>query len=191
MSYQIKNKLILNQKEFVILKTTQEGLIEPLDFGIEAKYLASILMSGYLTSYRIDSDKNFILDNFNVNVNMNDDIKLINGISPHISSKTDVKSGTTYRQYRNINLFVNYSGGILIGDEIINDLKVRYRLYGAEYEEVYELNIEKGKVVSVKNLSEKIKQHKLKFKNGDWDIDTQSTEFDDEIEKWIFKDIQF
>ncbi|MCK8482304.1 hypothetical protein [Psychroserpens algicola] len=191
MSHQIKNKLLLNQKEFGILKTTQEGLIEPPDFGIKAKYLASILMRGYSTSYKIDSDSNFILNNFEVNVNMNDDIKLINGIPPHISSKTNVESGTTYREYRNLNLFVNYSGDILIGNGIINDLNTRYRLYGAEYEEVFELNIKKGKVVSVKNLSEKTKRHKLKFKNGDWDIDTQSIEFDNEIVKWLFKDIQF
>ncbi|MDH7913218.1 hypothetical protein [Winogradskyella sp. SYSU M77433] len=191
MSNQIKNKLILNQKEFDILKATQEGLIEPKDFGIKSKYRASILMRGYLTSYKIDSNSNFILNNFRVNVNMNDDMKIINGVSPHISSKTDLESRTTYREYRNLNLFVNYSGDILIGKGVISNLNIRYRLYGTEYEEVFELNIEKGKVVSIKNLSEKIKLHKLKFKNGDWDIDTQGTEFDNEIVKWLFRDIQF
>ncbi|WP_298903469.1 hypothetical protein [uncultured Psychroserpens sp.] len=181
----------MNQKEFDIIKTTKEGLVKPQDFGIKPKYCSSILMRGYVTSYKIDSDLNLILNNFCVNVNMNDDIKFVNGIPPHISSKTDIKSGTTFREYRDPNLPVEYSGYILIGHKIIKLLDTKYRLYGADYEEVIELSVKKGKVISINNLSEKMLQHKMKFKDGDWELDIQNTTFDNEILKWLFKDIEF
>lgn len=191
MSYQVKNTLTLNQKTFDIIKETNDGLITPNHFGIKTKYRSSILMRGYSTSYKIDSDSNLILNNFCINVNMNDDIKFINGIAPHISSKTDIKSRTTFREYRNINLNVEYSGYILIGHKIIKKSSTKFRLHGAEYEEVFELQVKMGKVISINDLSDKVLLYRMKFEYGDFELDIQNTTFDDEIQKWFFKDIKF
>jgi len=189
MSYQIKNKLTLHQKKFGIIKTTNDGLIIPEDFGMKARYNSSILMRGYITYYIVDVNSNLLLQNFYINVNMNDDFKSINGKFHHISSKTDIKSGTTRREYRNLNFSVSYSGYILIGDQTLKGLDKKYRLHGAEYEEVFELQVEKGKVIAIKNLSKKMLQHRMKYKDGDWGIDLKNLQFDDDIQKWVFKDI--
>lgn len=189
MSYQVKNTLILNQRTYHIIKATNNGLITPEDLEIKTTYYSSRLMRGYLSSYKLDVELNLILNDFSVYVNMNDSIKLINGISPHISSETDLDSGTTYRKYRNINFKVTYSGYILIGNTIIKKSNTTYRIHGAEYEDVFELEVQKGKVISINNLSDKILHYRIKSKQGDAELDIQNTTLDNEIQKWLFKDL--
>lgn len=189
MSYQVKNTLILNQRTFDIIKATNDGLITPEGLEIKTKYYSSRLMRGYLSSYKLDVEFNLILNDFSVYVNMNDGIKFINGTPPHISSKTDLKSGTTFRKYRNINLKVTYSGNILIGNKIIKKSNTTFRIHGAEYEEVFELNLQNGKVISINNLSDKILQYRMNIKHRDSELDIQNTTLDNEIQKWQFKDI--
>lgn len=191
MSYQIKNTLILHQKAFRILKTTNDGLITPEDFGIETKYRSSILMSGYLTSYKIDADSNLILKDFYVNVHMNDDLKFINGIPPHISSKTDIESKSTFREYRNLNLKVEYSGYILLGYSTIRKPSIKFKLCGSEYEEVYELQVTMGKVVSINNVSDKMMEYRTKVEQEEFTSDSKNIIVDKDMKKWLFKDIQF
>ena len=84
MSKQVKNALFLNEKPFSIIKSTNDGLIKPESFDITPKYYSSILMRGYVTSYYINIDSKLVLKDLSVNVNMNDDLKFINGIAPHI-----------------------------------------------------------------------------------------------------------
>lgn len=191
MSYQIKNALTLNEKTFDIVKATNDGLTTPQDFGIMAKYHSSILMRGYSTSYNIDSDSNLILNKFCVNVNMDDGIKFINGVPPHIASKTNIKLGTTFREYRNLNLNVDYSGYILIGHKAIKNPSTKFRFYGAKYEEVFELQVKMGKVTSINDLSDKILQYRMKFEQGDFELDSENVTFDHQIQKWLFEDIKF
>lgn len=189
MSYQVKNTLILNQSTYHIIKATNDGLITPEDLEIKTKYYSSRLMRGYLSSYKLDVELNLILNDFSVYVNMDDGIKLINGMPPHISSKTDLKSRTTYRKYININLKVIYSGYILIGNKMIENSNTMYGIHGAEYEDVFELKVQKGKVISINNLSDKILHYRMKSKQGDSELDVKHTTLDNEIQKWQFKDL--
>jgi hypothetical protein len=189
MSYQIKNKLTLHQNKFGILHTTNEGLVKPQDFGMQPVYASSILMRGYSTHYSVDAASNLILKDLYVNVDMHDDLKLVDGKPPHIASKTNISTKTTFREYRNLNLLVEYSGFILVADEPISGLDTKYRLYGASYEEVFEVNVEKGKILSINDLSEKMQEHRTKYKDGDFQFDRKDVQYDEAIEKWVHKSI--
>ena len=79
---------------------------------------------------------------------------------------------------------VEYSGYILVGcNEIKNNYK-NSKLHGVNYEEVIELELEKGKVISIKNLSDKYNQHRTKIESKDSQLNISNKIFDDEIKKW-------
>lgn len=184
MSYQIKNKLIFKNRSFHIVSFTNEGLIKPQDFGITPRYQSSIRMRGYTTTYVINSQTKLILKDLYVNTDMNEGIKFINGIPPQPSSKTNISSKTTYREYKNLNLAVDYSGYILIGDNAIRELNTKFS-NPATYEEVIELEFKNGVLTTAQDLSNRMSEYRLFFKDGDLEIDNQNIEIDAGLKKWF------
>ncbi|CAM4137726.1 MULTISPECIES: hypothetical protein [Flavobacterium] len=184
MSSQVSNKVILNGREFELIKSTNEDLIKPEDFGIIPLYISSRCMRGYVAIYEVNTNSRLILKDLYVNTSMNDPIKFINGIPPAISSKTDIESKTTYKEYKKLNLEVPYSGYILIGDGFLNDLNTKFR-NSAIYKEVLELEISNGKIKKIKNLSCKMAEYRLLFEQGDFEQEYVTIKIDSEIEKWF------
>lgn len=185
MSLQVSNSVILNNRKFDLIESTNKvALIKPDDFGMIPLYRSSRCMRGYVTIYEVNSESILILKELYVKTKMNDNLILINGIPPALSSKTDFQSKTTDYEYKNLNLATDYSGHILIGEGFISSLNTKFS-HPAVYQEVFELEINEGIIRMVKNLSKKMAEYRLLFKEGDYRVGSEDLKMDREIKKWF------
>jgi hypothetical protein len=182
LTAQIPNSVILKEEKFSITGFTNEGLINPKDFGINPIMSSTACWRGFVTKYKIDKESNFVLDELKVKTNHDDEEIEINGISP--KAPTNKLSRRAFnRVYEQINLRVNFSGFILIGANFIQELYKHMGFHKSwKFERVYEIEIDKGKVKSITDLSEKMLEIRNVFKEQKTD---KSQPTKDEISKWV------
>lgn len=183
LTAQIPNTVILKEGKFSITGFTNDGLIRPKNFGINPIMSSTACWRGFTTKYRIDDDLNFVLDELKVKTNHEDEQIQINGISP--KSPTNKLSRRAFnRVYEQINLRVNYTGFILIGTNFIQELYKHMGFHKSwKFKTVYEIEIDKGKVKSITDLSEKMLEIRNAFKEQKTNKSQQPTK--DEISKWV------
>jgi len=182
LTAQAANQVILKDQKFNLVGFTNEGLIKPQDFGIIPKGIGSFCWRGFITTYKIDLNSNFLLEEMVVHSEVNREIIKINGVEP-ISPKSKWQKKIFKRLYEGINLKTKYSGYLLIGKDFIDELYIHMGFHPAwKYNEVYELKIDYGKVLSIKDLSEKMKIYRELLKEENHDQLKK-----DEIENWITK----
>ena len=164
MTAQIPNTIIISEERFSIAGFTHDGLIDPSDFGIEPKSSSSACWRGFKSTYKIDKDSNFILDELIVNTNPADKPIEINGILPKTPTNKFSRKAFN-RAYEQINLQVNYTGFVLVGTNFIHELYVHMGIHKAwKYKTVFEIEIDQGKVKSIVDLSDKMEEVRTKFK---------------------------
>ena len=185
MTAQTSNQVILNEEKFNLIGFTDEGLIKPQDFGIIPIGISSFCWRGYVTTYKIDSHSNFLLHELCVSVNSENKIEKINDI-PFKRSTLKSKRKVFNQIYEELNLPVEYSGYILIGKEFIQELYVHMGFHPAwKFKVVVELEIELGKVITIRDFSEKIMKYRMYLKEKNMNKRHEEFETDHEKEEWI------
>ena len=187
LTKQSANQVILKEETFnlVDFDFTNKELTKPQDFGITPKRIASFCWRGYITTYKVDSDSNFILNKLMVYVDTNDEIKLVNNVAP-ISSKTKSQKRIIPRVYEEINLPLNYSGFILLTKDFIEEFYLQIGLHRAwKYKTVYEIEIDKGLVKSIIDLSRKGSEIRDSFQKSKGTTKKNNPPTEKEISKWL------
>jgi hypothetical protein len=182
LTAQFPNTVILEKKKFTIAGFTNSGLITPKMFGLKPIVSSTACWRGFITTYKIDDESNFILEELLVKTEKKDEAIEINGIqSKSPTNKFDKMSFNRF--YEKINLKVNYSGFILIATNFIKELYVHMGFHQAwKYETVFEIEVDKGKVISIVDLSEKISKIRKSIKEQK---EKKTPPTKDEISKWV------
>jgi len=185
LTAQFPNTVILKEEKFSIAGFTNEGLISPEIFGIKPIVSSTACWRGFITIYKIDDESDFILDELLVKTEGTDKPVEINGVSPK-SPINKFEKRSFNRHYEQLNLKVNYSGFILIATNFIRELYIHMGFHKAwKYETVYEIEIDKGKVKSITDLSEKMSKIRYAFKEQKENKEKNNSRTKDEISKWV------
>lgn len=159
MTAQIEDTFIHKRKSYSI-----SAIQTPSDFfniqkiGIDPEGTSTACWRGYVAEFSIHEDK-LVLKNLDTNNSNGKAFPIaINGVMPEIEkSEGLVEAYKEHREwhYKNVNLILPYTGGILITDKFIRN---RYIHMGFQsplsYEVVIELYFENGVLIKEKDLSE-------------------------------------
>lgn len=169
MTLQISDKFFYNSKEYNLLyREGDQFLFNPSIYGFEPYDNSSNCWKGYLCEYIIDN--NYLKLN---NLYINNKIKLpFNGVKPDnfisilvslIKNKNSFYDITSFdHRYTSINFKIDYSGEILIGYGYIeHSFDYEYYNYNCilsphSFTEVLKLRFNKGKLISVTDISSKL-----------------------------------
>ena len=185
MTAQSANIVVFKEQEFSLIGFTNEGLAKPQDYGINPIMSSTACWRGYITKYEISDDSKFTLKEVLVKTNNEDEPKLINGISPESPNSKFMKRMFN-NIYLNINLQIDYSGFVLVGNDFIRQLYVHMGFHPAwKYRNVFELEIDRGKVISIRNFGKEMENYRsLIIEENEKKINSTSPR-KDEIEKWV------
>jgi len=175
MTAQMPDELEYNGETYSIIGVKGEGLFEARDLGLIPLPSSTACWRGNIMKYRCE-EKQLILDEIIVN---SKNTPTINGVDPQPNSPS-----FNYT-YRNLNLMIKFTGGILIAKDFIQSMYVHMGFQRPiAFEKVIEIQMEEGNIISVKNLSHEME--KLRNKNPDEGSQPESSSKED-IGKWVEK----
>jgi hypothetical protein len=144
MTAQFSDYLEFNDlKWHLVTNTLGQPLLDISSLNIAlSENRSSALLHGYCCIYSLFYDKQLILKNLLAELK-NPDGAIINGIKPVLTSGLD-REIATYGFY-DLNIFSNFTGGILIGTEFISSLYIHLGFQSIyKYKKILELSFEKG-----------------------------------------------
>ncbi len=163
MTMQKTDILLFNDAEYHVSDSTRTYLFEPKDYGLNPYTCVTSCYRGWKARYAIS--ERLRLQDLWVSHDAGHPVKNrkpngpeIEGVLPQESTDSDdLKSFNCY--YPQINIDLGFSGAIIIGK---NSLKLRARhLPFWVFEQVFELVVEQGKLISAKDksyLAERVRQ---------------------------------
>ncbi|MDE5782200.1 MAG: hypothetical protein K2I03_12120 [Lachnospiraceae bacterium] len=163
MTAQVGDQFIYKGDNYSIVAISNPIQFNPLDYGIKPVACCSACWNGYWCHYHI-STKGIMLQNLYIN-SEDDYYPEINNVIPE---KEDKKSFMYmgHHIYRNINIFMEYTGKILIGKGFINKYYIHMGYQRAwAYEVLEELIFDKGKLIKTVDHSEMAKKLRLELEN--------------------------
>ena len=151
MTAQIPDEFVLNSEDFSLIGLKGRDLFKPEDFGITPHFSSTACWRGYVMRY-IFTDDQLILDGMRVNV---DNPPKINGIEPE-------REGNMFKYYyKNLNLKTSFTGKVLLAKDFIQSMYVHMGFQRPiAFETVVEINVERGEIISVKDLSKQMEDHR-------------------------------
>lgn len=159
MSGQINDKLIYNDAEYNISAIEfPEAFIDIYSLGIKPKMNSTACWRGYVATYTINNSK-LVLDKLYTNNgnNIENEPPLINNKLPNIIIKEgliDEYKNSRDFVYENIDLPINYTGSIIITNELIMERYVHMGFQSpTSYKVVIQLIFNEGQLVSSNDLS--------------------------------------
>jgi hypothetical protein len=165
LTTQVSNKVIYHKDSFDLVGYTDDGLINPEKFGVKLKPITSLCWRGYISSYQIDNENQFLLNSLTTFSEKKDKIIEIKGVKPDIQELT--KDGKiTQRVYNDLNIECFYDGKILLGKDFLTEYRKNMGFHPAwKYRTVYELEIKKGRLISYHDLSDKFSEIRSELKD--------------------------
>ena len=161
MTYQIRDRISIEHQQYTIERCTDwEELFNPNTHGIQAVEASSACYRGFYCDYAI-LDRQLLLMNLSIELNMSDRLKLkygrserlLFGKSPELSN---ARVGTSFI-YRDLCHSIPYSGGMLIvnGDIMMGlEIRIHYPIYVRE--KVCEAVFELGHLISIVDYSDRM-----------------------------------
>ena len=160
MTAQIPDKYEYEGKEYSIVAMTDDIEFTPEKYGLEPQYTCTACWRGYAVKYSIENGK-LMVKNLLVS-DSSSGFPKINGIEA--KSMGDIIFS---KIYKNINLPIEYTGKIVLGNGFIWDYYIHMGFQRAwAYEKVIELIFEKGVLVNVIDHSEKVKAIRAEIEAG-------------------------
>ena len=163
MTGQIPDKLICRKNLYSIVGLKGVGLPSPLDFGLEPVSPHTANWRGFIMTF-IVVEKHLNVHELKVTVK---DIKkkppLINEVTPKLEKK-----GLIHLTYNKLKLKTQFTGKILIAKDFIDSMYVHMGFQSpVSFETVIELEFGEGDLLSVRDLSNKVKEYRrLNISNG-------------------------
>ena len=159
MTAQYPDHFIFNNKKYDLAAYSAQEPFNPAQIGFEPVAVSTACWRGYISEYSLNADENLILKHFSIGLfEVTGEEwksirgKPINGILP-TKPQEDYLDFLNNR-YENVNLSLNYTGGILIADGFVEELYIHMGFHPAwKYQEVHELTFEEGKLMSAKDKS--------------------------------------
>ena len=150
MTAQINDRFIYKDKEYAISALEHPHMFFDISkFGITPEPESTACWRGYVATFTIGSDNRLLLTNLLTNNgNGKSNIISISGIQPHITKPEGLVNG--YKRWRNleytqINLPIDYSGGMMITAGFIRERYVHMGFQSPwSYNEVIELVFSDG-----------------------------------------------
>lgn len=152
MTAQVGDRFIYKEDNYSIVAISKPIQFDPLDYGIKPVACCSACWKGYWCDYHI-STKGIMLQNLYIN-SENEYYPEINNVSPEKKRKY-----MGHHFYKNINIFMEYTGKILIGNGFIREYYIHMGYQRAwAYEVLEELLFDHGKLVKTIDHSEMAKK---------------------------------
>jgi len=185
MTAQISDIAIYNDKEYSIIGINGEGLFDPYQYDLEPVGTCSACWRGFMVGYLIRDDR-LLVDVLNINFKRSDKKFFwnkrppkLNGVKP--GDREDEEFGLFDYNYSNLNLPIEFSGGVLLGNDFIHELYVHMGFQDPwKYREVHEFVFDKGKLSEHRDVSEKMKQYREMVEGG-----SESQNGFDSLHDWI------
>lgn len=155
---QFSDIFLMENKKYDIAGVNGE-LFVPEKFGMRPIGVITACWRGYVATYALLEDI-LVLNNLNVSLGKFTDNKFFPEIGPEINGIKPLNDSNSFNNfYKDLNLPIKLSGGILIANGFIAELYVHMGFHPAwKYKEVHELIFDEGKLKEKRNLSSKMAQ---------------------------------
>lgn len=147
MTMQVQDSFIWKKKEYKFVGADDiYQLFDPLKFGFDPEEVDTACWKGFIIYFTVNENDELILDRLDIH-DSNDNYPKINGVDSY-------EDNYGYHIYKNINLPLNnYSGTIIIADDLKKRFIGRAFIGPHSYNKTYELKVKDGKVVEYKDTS--------------------------------------
>jgi hypothetical protein len=160
MTAQFSDIFIFKDVKFELAAFSSDEPFEPEEYQMQPTGRFTSCWRGFLCIYAL-KENNLILKDLSINLydetNKTERISLrgpeLNSVKP-IAPDPEEKHWFFNNNYQNVDLMLDYSGGMLIGNDFIEELYVHMGFHPAwKYKEVFELDFEKGILLSAVDKS--------------------------------------
>ncbi len=149
MTAQMHDSFLFQDQKFSLVGFASEGLFHPSDYGMQPLPSVTSCWRGYLCTYKTFRNK-LLLDT--LQVNLSQEGPSIQNIPPEFPAR-----GTFNNVYHELDLLMDYSGGMLIADGFIRELYVHMGFHPAwKYETVFELAFSHGTLLETIDASQRM-----------------------------------
>lgn len=160
MTAQWHDEFEFQGKKYSLVGVNGQGLFNPAQYDMVPMSTCSACWRGFLCKYAVVDNK-LVLDSLQISLEESS-VK-----DPKINNKlpSDSKDSIFNFHYKGLNLQLDFTGGILIGDGFIEDLYVHMGYHPAwKYKNVIEFYFNNGEMFSYNDVSKKLKQIRKKMK---------------------------
>lgn len=145
MSQQITDPFIWEGEEWIFLGADNiYELFNPEVFGLKPKAPSTACWKGFVVTFSIESSKLYLKS---LLVNTEDDVY------PDINEVKAQADGMSFHAYKDLNIKLNYSGTIIVGQEFNKEFIGRAFTGPHSYSKTFELELEEGILLDSKDTS--------------------------------------
>jgi hypothetical protein len=156
MTAQISDTFLFQDKNFSIVGVNGQELFSPAVYNMQPLPRITSCWRGYICTYKTLYNK-LLLDS--LQTNLDHEGPPINNVHPVFLHKS-----TFDNAYKDLNLSVDFTGGILIAHAFISQLYVHMGFHPAwKYEIVFELILSQGYVLDTRDVSQKMAELREKM----------------------------
>ncbi len=149
MTAQMHNSFLLQDQKFSLVGYASEGLFQPSEYGMQPLPSVTSCWRGYVCTYKALHNR-LLLDT--LQVNLSQEGPAIQNIGPEFPA-----GGMFNHVYHDLDLPMDYSGGMLVADGFIRELYVHMGFHPAwKYETVFELVFSRGTLLKTKDVSQRM-----------------------------------
>jgi hypothetical protein len=187
MTAQFPDTFLLNDREFSIVGVRGGELFDPQSIGVKPVPTCSACWRGYVCQYSIKDNK-LILDTLRISLGYHEGNKFLPQRGPQINGVQLIIPNEKHmlfdNLYERLDLNVQFTGGVLLGDGFIRELYVHMGFHPAwKYNTVFGLIFDNGTVVEIRDVSSQIKE--LRNMMVSRPLEPDSDAGGKEIESWI------
>jgi hypothetical protein len=146
MTAQISDSFLFQDKKFSIAGIHGAGLFNPVDRNLQPLPRLTSCWRGFVCTYKTHSDE-LLLDSLQIN---------LEGEGPALNNTRPIfpQPGMFNNGYSNLELHMDFTGGILIATGFIQQLYVHMGFHPAwKYETVFELTFSQGNMLETRDVS--------------------------------------
>ena len=149
MTAQISDTFLFQEQKFSLVGVNGGNLFHPAAFGMQPLPRMTSCWRGFVCTYKTLENALF-LDT--LQINLGQEGPQINHLRPVFSN-----AGTFDNIYQDLNLQIDFTGGMLVADGFIRELYVHMGFHPAwKYETVFELVFSHGTLLETKDVSERM-----------------------------------
>jgi hypothetical protein len=161
MTTQASTNIHFNNKDFIIIRTSGNNLFNPREFQLDPVGRITACWEGFLPHYLLENDLLF-MDSLEINLTPYEAYShgsVIRTPAPEIDGCTarvlyEEKYYAFEYHYENLRMLINFTGGLVIGVDLIGNPEKEENHIPWIYRRVYELIFENGKLISSIDASE-------------------------------------
>ena len=163
MTAQIKDVFCFDGNEYSIPAISNEPLLDPSLLGINPRWASTACYRGYQAVFALAAGR-LVLQNLHTNLPAEKDSSFV-GVGPPINGVHPTGKSREFdlfdAHYNDVNVYLKYCGGLLLGGDVINQA---YEVYGGNpawnYNVVLELVFENGRLLVQHNRSEAMSDYR-------------------------------